>query len=113
MHNKKMLTLHMKVKVNEYNVHNVALRWQILFSVKIIWSLFPIALTVLETLTLQMDGKLRNVSEDQVKYIRSGVNRYEIPTFVNVISRMFAQAFAVSEILISKICYLEIILTWI
>ena len=34
MHNKKCLTLKMKVKVMEHNIHNGAIRWQISKSAK-------------------------------------------------------------------------------
>ena len=41
----KCLTLKMKVKVTEYNIHNGVIRWQISTSIKVIRRIFAISLT--------------------------------------------------------------------
>ena len=45
---RKYLTLQMKVKVTQYNIHNDPIRWQISTSIKVILEHFSLALTVFE-----------------------------------------------------------------
>ena len=48
------LTLKVKVKVTDYNVHSGAIRWRISTSVKDVRGIFATVLTVSEILTFQM-----------------------------------------------------------
>ena len=54
MHNKKCLTLKMKVKVTEYNIHNSAIQWRISTSVKVICRILVMVFTISEILMVQI-----------------------------------------------------------
>ena len=44
----------MKVKVTEYNIHNGAIRWRILDSVKVMWRIFTTSITIWKILKFQI-----------------------------------------------------------
>ena len=80
VHSKKTLTLKMKVKVMEYNIHNGHVRWQKSASVKVIHfcQLLPFSrYSHFKIPNIQMQVKVMMYSS------RSGIIRLQIPDFLS------------------------------
>ena len=92
----------MKVKVTEYNIRNVVILWRIATSVKVIWCIFAIALTIPMILTVQIwPWIFRSRHENN---IRNDPIEWQITSII-VILELFSLTLTVFEIFTFQILW--------
>ena len=96
---RKCLTLKMKVKVTEHNIHNDVIQQRLLTSVKVIWRIFAIALTVSDIVIflicdLENLGPDYGVQHSQWTHSTANINIYKSHTWALFVSTHWQSLFS-------------------